>query len=172
LHVAKLDAHDVEHAPFEQTSPLGHVVPHAPQFALSVASVAQAPLQTVCDAEHVPTHAPFKQASACAHFVPHDPQLSCADVVSTQSPEHVFWPVGQDGAASTEVALSIALLASAVASPEASGAVEAASPDPEHAASTLPKSAQHVERNTDETFMDSGCPARRARKPGTKRKLP
>jgi hypothetical protein len=30
-----------EHAPLEQTLPLGHALPHAPQLALSVATFAQ-----------------------------------------------------------------------------------------------------------------------------------
>ena len=73
--------HVSAHAPFEQTSPAGHGVPHAPQFAVSVLRLTQAEPQISAAAPeqlalHAGADAPMAHSGAdSGHFVPQAPQF-------------------------------------------------------------------------------------------------
>jgi hypothetical protein len=83
----------------EQTWPLGHVVPHTPQLALSVCVLAQygAPPsgeQRVMVAPHVAAHWPPEQTWPLGHVVPHTPQFALSFVRVAHVPLQTVWPLG------------------------------------------------------------------------------
>jgi hypothetical protein len=61
-----------------------HVVPQAPQLALSVCSSTQVPLQFVRPAWQLNVHFPLEQALPAGHAVPQLPQLAWSDCVFAQ----------------------------------------------------------------------------------------
>lgn len=66
-------------APFEQTSPAVHALPHAPQWAGSLFRSVHAPSQADMGALHVSSHLPATQLAVPApsgQWLPQLPQLS------------------------------------------------------------------------------------------------
>jgi hypothetical protein len=81
--------------PLAQTLPPGHRLPHAPQFAWSLARSAQAPLGHVVRL-HVAEHAEFEQYGvAPPHTTPQLPQLLRSEIVFTQPVPHWRSPGAQ-----------------------------------------------------------------------------
>lgn len=81
------DAHAVTHTPPLQACEAPHVMPHPPQFALSVCSFAQyavppsgeRPASSPHKAKplpHVALQAPFEQTRPAPHVMPHPPQFA------------------------------------------------------------------------------------------------
>jgi len=60
------------HAPAEQTSPVAHALPHAPQFAPSVVVSTQSVPQRVLPGAQ--PHLPAMQTSTVSHATPQSPQ--------------------------------------------------------------------------------------------------
>jgi hypothetical protein len=137
-HVSSPLAQLVAHAPPEQTWPAAHVLPHAPQLALSVASVTQAPPHTAWPEGQLVPHAPETHASEAPHTVPQAPQSSCAVRTSTQPPPHATRaPVHCGPVASAPSDASVAIATSAVEASAIASGVDASadrigwSPEPE-----------------------------------------
>ena len=63
-----------------------HAIPHAPQWASSVAVVTQRPAQSVCPIGHA--HCPMTQAVPPVRATPHAPQWSDDVARFTQAPAH------------------------------------------------------------------------------------
>jgi hypothetical protein len=70
------------HVPFEQNCPLGHGLPHAPQFRPSLSMSTHAPEQLVKVAVHwqLPSEHTAFDPQAC----PQPPQFCASDCVSAQ----------------------------------------------------------------------------------------
>ena len=73
--------HVMLHTPELQTWPLGHTLPHAPQFVLSTFRLAQysappPPGSQVVSVPQVRLHLPALHTWPLGHVVPHVPQLA------------------------------------------------------------------------------------------------
>ena len=86
----------VPHAPPEHTCPAPHVVPHAPQLALSVCRFAQLAPHTVSPAPQFGRHVPAEHAWPAGQCVPHAPQLWSSVRRFTHSVPHAVCPAGHD----------------------------------------------------------------------------
>jgi hypothetical protein len=76
------------HLPIEQNMPIGHAVPHVPQFIGSTfRSVHESPQRIVVPA-HVLEHLPIEHTSPSAHLVPHAPQFSRSRSRTTHASPH------------------------------------------------------------------------------------
>ena len=80
-------------APPTQFWSAAHMVPHVPQFELSVWVSTHVPPQFVCPAGQV--QAPLWHVEPPVHAVPQVPQLLLSVWVSTQEPLQSVWPAGQ-----------------------------------------------------------------------------
>lgn len=79
------------HLPAAQTCPVGHTVPHAPQFAGSLAVVVHAVPHKVIPVMHA--HLPAEHTSVSRQRVPQSPQLRGSEVMS----RHAVPPPPPDG---------------------------------------------------------------------------
>jgi hypothetical protein len=68
-------AHSSPQRPSEHTCPAGHALPHMPQFVRSVCTLAQTPLQRVCDDGQLWVQAPFTQTFPAGQAMPQAPQF-------------------------------------------------------------------------------------------------
>jgi hypothetical protein len=96
LHAVMPTGH--RHKPPKHHVPALHVLPHAPQLALSVLVSTHPPLQLVVPPEHAAEeHAPPWQVWVLVHIVPHAPQLlgSVAVLVHAPAVPHALFPTGQ-----------------------------------------------------------------------------
>jgi hypothetical protein len=75
LHKVVAFGHPAVHVPATQRSPLGHTLPHAPQFEGSL-----------CVSLHVGAHLPLVHTSPLGQALPHAPQFVSLCVTSTQLP--------------------------------------------------------------------------------------
>jgi hypothetical protein len=100
--------------------PVGHVVPHLPQFALSVwRSVHPFPpelppdvlfveeAQYVSPEAHRLTHLPPEQSSVLWHGAPHAPQFAGSELRSVHAPLHSFCPGGHTQPPSAHVMVEL-----------------------------------------------------------------
>ena len=71
-----------------------HVVPHEPQFVLSLSVSTQLPPQSVRPGSQVDTHVPDEHTSSASHALPHDPQSDVLEVVSMHAPSQSVSPPG------------------------------------------------------------------------------
>lgn len=76
--------HIEAHLPFEQSHPLSHAEPHAPQFAESACRLAHVPPQFVVPCGQA--HLPLAHVADMTQAAPHEPQLLVSVRVSTQAP--------------------------------------------------------------------------------------
>jgi hypothetical protein len=83
------DWQESAHVPFEQMSPVGHAIPHAPQLPSSFFRLTQPPLQLVRPIWQETAHAPFEHALPAGQTVPHAPQLLGSVFASTQVIPHI-----------------------------------------------------------------------------------
>jgi hypothetical protein len=81
----------VLHVPLTQKAPTGHAFPQPPQFATSVSTSTQLPLQLFVSGPH--THCPIWQTAPVPHAFPHPPQFAGSVVVSVQRLPHTVWVV-------------------------------------------------------------------------------
>jgi hypothetical protein len=81
-------------APATHVWPPAQVVPHAPQFALSLLRSTQPPLHAERPVAQAAAHLPAEQTWPAAHAVPQAPQLATSVETSTHLPPHVIVPVG------------------------------------------------------------------------------
>jgi hypothetical protein len=112
--------HVQEQLPTAQMHPGAHAAPHPPQFAGSVARLAQkgqpvdGSVHAVMPEEHPRMHTPAEHTEPTQHFLPHAPQFSGSVRRSVQLPEHAVAPASQVGVMS-DAAVS-AVSSSAVSS--------------------------------------------------------
>jgi hypothetical protein len=84
--------HESAHAPSEQTSPVAHAAPHAPQFAGSRASTVQVPPHSVDPSLHTAVDdVPVVDASAVVVLVP-APELLQPEA---PAPSHAIPPIAR-----------------------------------------------------------------------------
>jgi hypothetical protein len=79
-------AHDVWHCPPEQTLPVAHAAPHAPQWAALESVSTQLPEHWASPAWH--TQLPFVQLVPNEHAVPQLPQLASSLLGSAHPVAH------------------------------------------------------------------------------------
>ena len=72
------------HAPPEQDRPPVHATPQAPQLALLLWRLTQAPAHDVVPPVHTVVHAPLEHTWPAPHAVPQAPQLVVLERTSTQ----------------------------------------------------------------------------------------
>jgi hypothetical protein len=87
------------HVPPAHVWPPIHVVPHVPQFMLSLVVLTQASLQSVSPAPQSPAQSPEEQTSPAAHALSHAPQWAGFDASATHVPSHSVVPAGHAHAA-------------------------------------------------------------------------
>jgi hypothetical protein len=73
-----------------------HIVPHAPQFAVSVFEFTHAPWQFTVPAGQFDVHFPLEQTWFARHDVPHAPQLLGSVSVFTHAEPHFAYPTLQE----------------------------------------------------------------------------
>src|SRR5262245_37229043 len=83
----------VPHTELEQTCPLGHALPHAPQFIASEVMLTHAVPHFVKPAAH--WHTPAVHVWPVVHAVVHEPQCASSVCRSTHAPEHEVSPPEQ-----------------------------------------------------------------------------
>jgi hypothetical protein len=84
----------------EQTCPLAHLVPHAPQLSPSTfVSTQRLPHLTVPPPQ-LTAHAPCEQTSPVPHLVPHAPQFSGSRPTTVHTPPQTCEPAPQPAAES------------------------------------------------------------------------
>jgi hypothetical protein len=108
-------AHSSPQRPSEHTCPEGQALPHVPQLARSVCTLAQTPLQRVCEVGQLWVQAPLTQTLPAGQAMPQAPQ--CCGLVwgFTHRPSHARSPAAQTtsaggSAASTGPGLAVGLL--------------------------------------------------------------
>jgi hypothetical protein len=84
-----------EQTPIEQVWPSAQRLPHAPQFAASLARTTHAFAQFAVPAGHEGPHAPAAHTWPIGQAAPHVPQLPGSVEVSTQMPPQFVVPTGQ-----------------------------------------------------------------------------
>jgi hypothetical protein len=79
--------------PPEHTRPAGHIVPHVPQFALSVITFVQNGVEPfghiVVPPPHDVEQVPIEHTWPLPHFTPHPPQFAGSHFVSMQLDPHI-----------------------------------------------------------------------------------
>ena len=70
-------------------------MPHAPQFDVSVAIIAQLPPQSIVPRGQRATHVPLPHASPAGQTKPHAPQFDASLAKFTQTPLQSRSPAGQ-----------------------------------------------------------------------------
>jgi hypothetical protein len=82
--------------PAEQSCPLAHARPQAPQFARSVSRSRQTPVQLVRPAPQETWQVPAEHTCPLAQTRPQAPQWLLSVLRSRQTPEHSFSPAPQE----------------------------------------------------------------------------
>lgn len=88
-------AHAGPHVLIEQTEVALQGMPHAPQWALSLAMVTHCPKQSVWPTAQLSAQPPPTQRCPGSHAIPQPPQLKTSVLVSTQPGPHIVVPDGQ-----------------------------------------------------------------------------
>jgi hypothetical protein len=96
LHEVMPAAHVGLHCSSEQTCPVAHVFPQAPQSSGDVVVSQRSPQTTSSGLHPRNVHAPFWHRSIGAHALPHASQLSWLFARSVQTPAHVVRPFGHE----------------------------------------------------------------------------
>src|SRR5262249_40351352 len=84
--------HVSPHAPWEQTSPMAHVWPHIPQFAMSICVSTHSLPQRELPPLHWIRQDPSEQTSPGWHAAPQAPQFAGSLLTSMHAPPHFVWP--------------------------------------------------------------------------------
>jgi hypothetical protein len=112
----------VTHAPFEQTSPVPHFVPHPPQFRRSTVVFVQTELHVCSPAAH--PHLPAMHSAPPEQVVPQAPQFRRSLFVSTQELVQLVRPVEQPAAHAPWLQTAIVLVQVVPHAPQLFGSFE------------------------------------------------